>query len=108
MRDAAMMLESRDGPGDVRNDVEVGRLGREHDHRGRERGLAVQSGARDARARQEMSKGIQAMSVTGERKLDNCGLQIAGRRVIQRASAPGELCRQSAIQNAKRYGLLAA
>ena len=58
VRDAAMMLESLDRPGESPEDVKVGGFGGQHGSERGVGGLAVESGAAQASAGKEMSDGF--------------------------------------------------
>ena len=64
MREAAVMLESKDRAFESSEDVEIRRLGCQRHGRGGERGPAVEPGARQAGSGQEMGERLHLNLVT--------------------------------------------
>ena len=60
MRDAAMMLQLFDGPGETPDDVEVGGFGGQHGGQRGVGGFAIESGAADAGAGKEVRDGLHS------------------------------------------------
>lgn len=63
VRKSSVMREPEDAPFEVADNVDIGRFRPEHHRDGRERSLAVEPGAAQARAGQEMGDGFQSATL---------------------------------------------
>jgi len=58
-----MVIEGEGRPAEAAENIEVGGFGGQRERRRRKRGLAVEAGAAEVRAEEEMGDGFQGMSL---------------------------------------------